>query len=411
MFMLKWHHTADRGFAYDHLMKRLTRLGWHWRMMTAMLGLLLMGSASIHTAPTQELQQVLAPTGTLPAQYFGYVMSQVSSTILVVDTSTNEIVNKLKHADMVKPAGGRFHPSLKRYYAGGTGKVTIWDTTDVANPVYLKTVIPAPGSTGEYRGFLIYRGSTTALDGNVWMANIQDSKVYVYRAADLEGTNPTPVKVFDATTDGISFPHFMMGRPGTHEVWLTNRPVNANGYLLRFNGETHTVITTPTAKLETTSTTGDEPNEFSFSKDGLLAYVGHHGAILTGSPANQLHVALVDAATFTVKKLIPMIASATVPGYVDIDPDGGRVYVTTKWSPTLVVFDINTERVLRYIEIGGFGPGYGVALTPDKKRLYIPLGVPAQSAVAVVDAKTLTIVANIVDTDLNGPRAVRFTHY
>jgi hypothetical protein len=46
-----------------------------------------------------------------------------------------------------------------------------------------------------------------------------------------------------------------MRRPGTQEVWLTNRPVHANGYLLRFNGETHTVITTPTAKLETMSTT------------------------------------------------------------------------------------------------------------------------------------------------------------
>ena len=144
---------------------------------------------------------------------------------------------------------------------------------------------------------------------------------------------------------------------------------------------------------------------------GVLISVGHHGAIPTGSPTNQMDVAIVDAATFTVKKRIPMIANATVPGYVDIDPEGGRVYVTTKWSPTLVVFDIKTERVLRYIELGGFGPGYGVALTPDKKRLYIPLGVPAQSAVAVVDAKTLTIIANIVDTDLNGPRLVRFTNY
>jgi rhodanese-related sulfurtransferase len=182
--------------------------------------------------------------------------------------------------------------------------------------VYLKTVIPAPGSTGEYRGFLIYQGSTTAIDGNVWMANIQDSKVYVYRAADLEGAQPRPVKVFDATTDGISFPHLMIRRPGTQEVWLTNRPVDAPGYLLRFNGETHTVITTPTATLETTSTTGDEPNEFSFSKDGLLAYVGHHGAVPTGSPTNQMHVAIVDAAAFTVKTLVPMIASATAPGYI-----------------------------------------------------------------------------------------------
>jgi DNA-binding beta-propeller fold protein YncE len=194
-------------------------------------------------------------------------------------------------------------------------------------------------------------------------------------------------------------------------VWLTNRPVNAPGYLLRFHGETHTVITTPTAKLETMSVTGDEPNEFSFSPDGALAYVGHHGAMLTGSPSDQMHVAIVDAATFTVKKRIPMIASATVPGYVDIDPEGGRVYVATKWSPTVVVFDSKAERVLRYIDLGGFGPGYGVALTPDKTRLYVPLGTPAQSAVAVVDTKTLTVVANIVDTELIGPRAVRFTNY
>ena len=69
------------------------------------------------------------------------------------------------------------------------------------------------------------------------------------------------------------------------------------------------------------SITGDEPNEFSFSKDGVLAYVGHHGAMFTESPSDQMHVAIVDAATFTVKKRIPMMASATVPGYVDIDPE------------------------------------------------------------------------------------------
>ena len=60
------------------------------------------------------------------------------------------------------------------------------------------------------------------------------------------------------------------------------------------------------------SITGDEPNEFSFSPDGALAYVGHHGAMLTGSPSDQMHVAIVDAATFTVKKRIPMIASAAM---------------------------------------------------------------------------------------------------
>src|SRR5262245_34587623 len=90
-----------------------------------------------------------AQVGSLSGPHFAYVMSQQSNAMLVLDTSTNVILRTLKHADMVKPAGGRFHPSLKRYYAGGTGKVTVWDTTNVANPVYLKTVTPAPGSTGE----------------------------------------------------------------------------------------------------------------------------------------------------------------------------------------------------------------------------------------------------------------------
>jgi hypothetical protein len=52
-----------------------------------------------------------------------------------------------------------------------------------------------------------------------------------------------------------------------------------------------------------------------------------------------------------------------------------------------------------------------VYTTPDKRTLYMTLGPPAQGALVAVDAKTLTVVANIVDRDLNQPRAVRFPHY
>ena len=70
-------------------------------------------------------ESALAQDSALTGPHFGYIMSQQSSTLLVLDTRTNDIVKKVKHADMVRPAGGRFHPSLKRYYAGGTGKVTV----------------------------------------------------------------------------------------------------------------------------------------------------------------------------------------------------------------------------------------------------------------------------------------------
>ncbi len=278
---------------------------------------------------------VVAPFGPASAQgdsqHVGYVMSQTSSTMMVLDTRTNTITKKVTHPDMVKPAWGRFHPSTKRYYAGGTGKFTVWDTTNLADPIHLKTVVPAPGSTGEYRGFLVYKGSKATIDGEVWVTNIKDHAVYVYRAADLEQATPLPLKVF-GPDHGVRGPHYMQVRPTTNEVWLTNRTATTNGYFLRFDGTTHTVITTPADRLETTSTAGDEPTEFVFSRDGLLAYVGHHGNTITGSPTNSHSIAIVDAAAFVVKKLITTAATQQTPSYVDIDADASRVYSSRSGS-------------------------------------------------------------------------------
>lgn len=346
-----------------------------------------------------------------PARFYGYAMSAQASMILVLDTSTNAIVKRVTHPDLVRPANGKFHPNQKRFYASGVGKVTVWDTTDLANPVHVKTIVPSPGSTGEYRGVHVYKGSATTTDGDVYWGNVHDGTVYVYRAVDLEGDSPRPVKVFDTASDGIVGPHYFLGRPNTNEIWLTLRTTKASGKLIRFNGDTRTIIGSPTTTLETTGLAGDEPTEFAFSRDGARAYVGHHGHTITGSPINSNDFVIVDANTFTITKVLQTAPGYATPAFVDFDWDLGRIYFTTKWSPALVVFDIKSERILRYIDLGGFGPAYGVYTTPDKRTLYLTLGPPAQGAIVAVDVKTLTITANIVDTDLNQPRAVRFTHY
>jgi hypothetical protein len=75
--------------------------------------------------------------------------------------------------------------------------------------------------------------------------------------------------------------------------------------------------------------------------------------------------------------------------------------------------DIKTERLLRYIELGGSGVGYGVATTPHKRYLYPSLrrtGAERRRR-GGVDAKALTIINTILDPDLNGPRHVRFPSY
>ena len=342
---------------------------------------------------------------------YGYVMSAQANAMLVIDASTHTIVKKVKHPDLIQPANGKFHPNGRRFYASGRGKVTVWDTTDPANPLHFRTITPSPESTGEYRGVHVYKGSTTGTDGDVYWGNIQDAKVYVYRAADIEGGAATPVKVFDRATDGVVGPHYFLTRPHTNEVWLTLRTARTSGKLIRINGDTRTIITTPTATLETTSTPGDEPTEFAFSRDGARAYIGHHGNTITGSPTNSSAFTIVDARTFTVAKTLQTAPGYATPAFVDFDWALGRIYFTTKWSPAVAVFDIETERVLRYVDLGGYGPAYGVYTTPDKRTLYVTLGPPAQGAVVAVDATTLTVVANIVDPDLNQPRAVRFPHY
>ena len=101
------------------------------------------------------------------------------------------------------------------------------------------------------------------------------------------------MKTFDSA-DGIAGPHYLQQRPETTEIWLTNRTATTSGYLMRFDGATRTVVTRPAARLETTGTPGDEPTEFVFSRDGLLAYVGHHGV-------DQRDIAIVDAANFRIE--------------------------------------------------------------------------------------------------------------
>src|SRR5262245_40911183 len=104
------------------------------RLATLAVVLTAMGcvAATGPTAP-QSLQGPRASggMGAAPVQFYTYVTVQDSNRILVVDTSTNIIVKRLAHADLVQPANGKFHPSKKRFYAGGVGRITVWDTTDL----------------------------------------------------------------------------------------------------------------------------------------------------------------------------------------------------------------------------------------------------------------------------------------
>ena len=301
------------------------------------------------------------PALAAPGQFQGYIMSAQAGTILVIDTSTNTIVKRVKHPDLVQPANGKFHPNGRRFYASGRGKVTVWDTTDLSNPAHLETITPSPGSTGEYRGVHVCKGSTTATDGDVYWDNIQDGKVYVYRAPDQR--------------------RHQDHHHGAHRHAGDDQHAGGRAHRVRLLEGWRTSLRR-------------SPWEHHYRLAHQLQRLHDRGC-------PHVHV---------VKTLETAPGYAT-PAFVDFDWDLARVYFTTKWSPAVVVFDTKTERILRYIDLGGYGPAYGVYTTPDKRTLYVTLGPPAQGAVVVVDVKTLTITGNVADADLNQPRAVRFPHY
>ena len=204
-----------------------------------------------------------AQVSSLPAPQVGYVMAQGSSTILVVDTRTND---HRPQAQARRPgqARGRAVPPepqalLRRRHGEGhdlghDGRRPSGVPEDRhPRARQYRRISGLPHLSGEHRR------RSTARSG--WRTFRTARSTSIARPTSRA---PIPRRSTSLQpSDGVSAPHFLMHRPGTQEVWLTNRPVNAPGYLLRFHGETHTVITTPTEKLETMSITGDEPNEFS----------------------------------------------------------------------------------------------------------------------------------------------------
>jgi YVTN family beta-propeller protein len=223
-----------------------------------------------------------------------------------------------------------------------------------------------------------------------------------------------PTKTFDNAVDGIDTPHGFALRPNTKELWLTNRPAvnlvdttQGHGFVIRFDIDTKTVITAPTAKLETTATSGDQPNNIAFIEDGSLAYVVNTGATPSGTATTPaLQVTIVNAATFVVKKQINQDAvKGRSPHAITFDPVAKRMYVANSVGATVSVIDTVNEAVIAYMDTGT--QTHGVFLTPDSKYLYVPIRNP-ESAMFEFDTATLRLQAIVGSGSLFGPHWLVF---
>jgi len=95
----------------------------------------------------------------------------------------------------------------------------------------------------------------------------------------------------------------------------------------------------------------------------------------------------------TAKAMVPLPGRTTRFDYQSEDPGSGLLFFSHMGDGTLLVFDTRSSKVVK--ELTGFPLDTGVNMVPALGRVYISVTGSKQGEVAVLDAKTLTVLARI----------------
>jgi DNA-binding beta-propeller fold protein YncE len=339
------------------------------------------------------------------SNYRAYVLSEYESAVNVVDGKTKKVIFKVTApGSLNRPHRAWVHPSQKRLFVSNKagGKLLAFD---ISNPSVAPTLAyEVLTGTAELHNIQITGASTTAVDGLVWVTNAgkppaEPSFVGAFNAADLS--------LVTKVTAGVTKAHGMLMRPGTNELWFTNRPSQPWGNVTRIDTITRQTITTPTMNLPLTMQADDQPNNVAFARGGADAYV-----VIQGDDLNQnvpTLVSIVDANTFTLKmhlQLDPLMGRR--PHALTYDEAHKYMWVCTRLGGAAVVIDtanLPVPRVITYIPVGT--ECHDVSLSPDGRYAYTStLGGPGVSApgegrpywednVKIIDTDTLQVVKTL----------------
>jgi DNA-binding beta-propeller fold protein YncE len=316
------------------------------------------------------------------SRQLGLVINEDGNSIATLDPATGAVVASNDISDALsKPHLAAYDAATKRLYVGSKGsRLAAFDLSDPLAPKLLTSV--KPGGDGEIHWVVLAAGL-------VWLAHQGDSAIYAYDPGDLSQPVVRLGKEF-----GFDTTHGLALRPGTNELWTTNRPDDAPGFVLRIDARTRKVVGEP---LATTGKAGDRPNNTAFTPDGRLAYV-----VNTGSDATEITV--IDAETFSiVKQIVQDRARGLAPHAIVFDPATRRMFVANKDGGTLSAIDVASDTVVGYAAVGE--EPHGVTIGPDG-LVYVT--AKHDNKIVVIDPVALTLVREIGDPSFVGPHQILF---
>jgi YVTN family beta-propeller protein len=163
--------------------------------------------------------------------------------------------------------------------------------------------------------------------------------------------------------------------------------IDLNGYLLLTLNNDNTIafinpqISFNITKLESLVTLPGPGTDWALSKNKDFLYV---------TLPEQSAVAVVNTVTRKLMGTIP-IGEKTRPGRLAVQPDGRYLWVGLDNAPSVVVIDMETNKVKSTVAVGG--GLHNLAFTSDARYAYISNSTA--NTVTAVDTKTLAKVADI----------------
>jgi len=313
----------------------------------------------------------------------GVVLNEDGNALAIIDPADGSILSAPDvGAALDRPHLAAFDQASRRLYVGNKGaNLAVFDLSDPLAPSLVANV--KPGGAGEIHSVVLAAGL-------VWLAHEGDGAVYAYDPTHLD----TPVVTL-GPDEGFDATHGLTLRPGTDELWVTNRPVDAPGFVLRIDARARTVVGAP---LRTTDRPGDRPNNTAFTADGRRAYVVNNGSDAT-------EITVIDADAFAVRRQIEQDgALGRAPHAIAFDPATRRMFVANKDGGTISAIDTATDTVVGYVAVGD--EPHCLSLGPDG-RVYAT--VKQGGTVTVIDPETLAVTNRITDPALGHPHQTVFT--
>ncbi|MBX9781064.1 MAG: beta-propeller fold lactonase family protein [Chitinophagaceae bacterium] len=302
-----------------------------------------------------------------PDQSKVYLTNASSNTVSVINTTTNTISATI-NVDNV-PIGIAISPDGTKVYVANNGSNTLSVINSATNTV------TATVSVGNTPG-----GIAVSQDG---------SKVYVANSSD------NTVSVINAATNTVTATIAV----GRNPFGITLSPDGSKLYVVNSADATVSAVNTATNTVTATIAVGRNPFAIAVSPDGSKLYVsnGEDGSL-----------SVINTTTNTVTATINLNSSLSRSGplAISVSSDGTKVYVTD-YFPMFSIIDATTNTVSAQFSLGGYGQlAFGNFIVNKPTACPLPavsLGAYTLSNAAsllahydATDSSSLTQVGNVI---------------